>query len=109
MSSTRIFLGHHSACRPHNSLIAYEDEEEEVFILLFLFASFLFLFASFFNILFPIMISVLVSVSISVPILVLCASPSDNLISLSYSMPPFSANLFGLFTNSLDVYVLEHF
>ena len=27
----------------------------------------------------------------------LCAYPSDNLISLSYSMPVFSANLFGLF------------
>ena len=26
-----------------------------------------------------------------------CASPSDSLISLSYSMPDFSANLFGLF------------
>ena len=27
----------------------------------------------------------------------LCASPSDNLISLSYPMPVFSANSFGLF------------
>ena len=31
------------------------------------------------------------------PIVELCASPSDNLISLSYSMPVFSANSFGLF------------
>ena len=28
-----------------------------------------------------------------------CASPSNNLISLSYSMPVFSANLFGPFFN----------
>ena len=27
VSSTRIFLGQHSACRPHNSLIAYEADE----------------------------------------------------------------------------------
>ena len=44
-------------------------------------------------------ISVLILVSISVPIS--CAFPSDNLISLSYSMPPFSANLFGLFYKKL--------
>ena len=31
-----------------------------------------------------------------------CASPSYNLISLSYSMPDFSANLFGLFNRILD-------
>ena len=30
-------------------------------------------------------------------VLISCASPSDNLIPLSYSMPPFSANLFRLF------------
>ena len=39
-----------------------------------------------------------ISNSISNPILNRSvASPSDNLISLSYSMPVFSANLFGLF------------
>ena len=31
-----------------------------------------------------------------------CASPSDNLISLIYSMPVFSANLFGLFFYSIS-------
>ena len=34
---------------------------------------------------------------------ILCSSLSDNLISLSYSMPPFSANLFGLFLTRLYV------
>ena len=44
---------------------------------------------------------VCISVPISVPIL--WASLSDNLISLSYLMPPFSANLFGLFLTRLYV------
>ena len=49
-------------------------------------------------------ISNLISNLISNPILnPSIASPSDNLISLSYSMPVFSANLFGLF---LKIHVL---
>ena len=40
----------------------------------------------------------------------LYASPSDNLISLSYSMPVFSANLFGLFlllTRKVDLHIFS--
>ena len=34
-----------------------------------------------------------------------CASPSDNLISLSYSMPAFSENSFGLFLINIFHYL----
>ena len=54
---------------------------------------------------FPILVLILVPISISVLlnqlIVELCASPSDNLISLSYLMPVFSANLFGLLCHRL--------
>ena len=36
-------------------------------------------------------------------------SPSDNLISLSYSMPAFSANLFGLIFPNIPIFELSTF
>ena len=77
----------------------------------FVFASFFYFFLHL-SVSISVPISVLMSVPSLIPILVLilvpilvpififdsCAFPSDNLISLSYSMAAFSANLFGFFT-----------
>ena len=72
------------------------------FFLRHFFFCFFFSFASFF--LFIMVLIILSNSSISSMshqlIIDSSASPSDNIISLSYSMPPFSANLFALF-NSL--------
>ena len=39
----------------------------------------------------------------------MCPSPSDSLISLSYSMPVFSANSFGLFLCGFVIQKIQHY
>ena len=89
---SKIFLGHHREWRPHNSLINLD-----VFILLFYFCLFLHLFFTYWT-----------EQTTEHIIIDYCASPSNSLISLSYSMVAFCANLFGLFVTGFHVFFAKH-
>ena len=71
------------------------EKKEVIYLLFFVFFCFFGAFLFCFRIRF--LIRLPIRFPIRFPIWVLLPGPSDNLISLSYSMPVFSANLFGLF------------
>ena len=105
-----VFLDQHYVCRSHDPTLdispTFVKKSKKSSSILFFFHVFFF-FGSFFIIFPPIiyrptpitwMELVALARVISLQFIVeSCTSPSNNLISLSYSMPVFSVNLFGLF------------
>ena len=82
----------------HCHLVDFCEEKKVIYLLFFCFCIFFFIFFIFFtSFWFTIFFTSSARASSLQLIAEFCASPSTNLISLSYSMLVFSANLFGLF------------